>query len=97
MQAEILTANPASRIRILGINQTGQEASNPLAVEGNTIPWLQDVQDAAWAGWVVEWRDVIVLDEQNRRLFKVNLTSHNLTDPDEYAAVLARLKAVAGE
>ena len=45
MQTEILTANPASRIRILGINQTGQEASNDLAVAGRS-PF-------GWGRWIL--------------------------------------------
>lgn len=97
MQAEILQANPASRIRILGINQVGQESSNDLAVAGNSIPWLQDVLDAAWTGWLVTWRDVVILDGANRRTAVYNLTEHDLGVPDQYAELLALLKTAAGE
>lgn len=97
MQAEILAANPASRIRILGVNQTGQDPYNDLAVAGNSIPWLQDAADAAWGGWAVTWRDVVVLDGENRKVGVFNLTEHDITQPDEYAALLALLKSAAGE
>jgi hypothetical protein len=97
MQAEILAANPASKIRILGINQTGQEAYNDLAVAGNSIPWLQDAADAAWGGWAATWRDVVILDGANRKVGVFNLTEHDITQPAEYAALLALLKSAAGE
>jgi hypothetical protein len=97
MQAEILAANPASKIRVLGVNQAGQEASNDLAVAGRTLPWLQDVADEAWGTWAVTWRDVVIVDEQNRKVAVFNLTVHDLNQPAEYAALLALLKSSAGE
>ena len=97
MQTEILSANPSSRIRILGVNQVGQEASNDLAVAGNSIPWLQDVLDAAWTGWLAIHRDVVILDSANRKSAVFNLTVHDLTQPAEYAALLQLLRTTAGE
>ena len=97
MQAEILAANPASKIRILGVNQTGQEPYNDLAVAGNSIPWIQDAAGAAWGGWAVTWRDVVILDRENRKAAVFNLTEHDITQPAEYAALLALLRATAGE
>ena len=97
MQADLLAANPASRIRILGVNEDGQQGSNALAVEGRTLPWLQDLAGAAWGGWAVTYRDVIVLDEENREVGVFNLTVHDLGQPAEYAALLAMLKSAAGE
>ena len=97
MQADLLAANPASRIRILGVNEDGQQGSNALAVEGRTLRWLQDLAGAAWGGWAVTYRDVIVLDEENREVGVFNLTVHDLGQPAEYAALLAMLKSAAGE
>lgn len=97
MQAEILAANPASKIRILGVNEDGQQGSNALAVEGRTLPWLQDVAGAAWGGWAVTYRDVVVLDDQNRKVAVFNLSVHDLGRPQEYADLLAILRSAAGE
>jgi hypothetical protein len=97
LQAEILAANPASKVRIVGVNQDGQQAANDLATLNRTLPWLQDVAGAAWDGWSVEWRDVVLLDSRNRKREVVNLTDHDLNDPAEYAALKALLLSVAGE
>lgn len=97
MQAEILAANPSSKIRILGVNGTGQEAYNDLAVADNSIPWLQDTADTAWGAWGVTYRDVVILDAANRKVAVFNLTEHDLAIPGEYAALLALLRSAAGE
>ena len=97
MRAEILAANPASKIRILGVNRAGQEPSNDLVVAGHTTPWLQDPIGLVWSSWRVTWRDVVILDPANRTVGVFNLTQHNLTDPTQYAALLAMLKSAAGE
>ena len=98
MQAEILAANPASRIRILAVNETGYETGNLLAVEGRTLPLLQDDATAAvWTNWAVTWRDVVILDGENRAVGVFNLTEHNLAFEDEYNALRAILRLAAGE
>ena len=97
MQAQILAGDPASKIRILGVNQTDQASSNDLMVAGRTLPWLQDAADAAWGEWAVTWRDVVILDDQNRKVAVFNLTEHDLNQPSEYAALLALLETSAGE
>jgi hypothetical protein len=98
MQGQILSENPGSSIRILGVNETAQAAYNDLAVAGNSIPWLQDVQSEAWGGWAVTWRDVVILDAENKKVAVFNLTEHDIAgDPSEYAALLALLRSTAGE
>jgi hypothetical protein len=37
--------------------------------------------------WGAVWRDVIVLDRANAPVATFTLTSHNLADPAEYAAL----------
>src|SRR5262245_16506626 len=54
--------------RVLGVNQSDQAQYNDLAVAGKTVPWLQDADETAWGAWAVEWRDVVVLDEENRKV-----------------------------
>jgi hypothetical protein len=79
MQKELdaLKANPG--ISILGVNQIGQESENALACDGKDIPWLQETMTGlVWIPWQVVWRDVVILDGQNRRQATFNLTSHDL-------------------
>lgn len=98
MQAEILDANPASRIRLLAVNDSGSESGNPLAVAGRTIPLLQDTAEAAvWTSWGIEYRDVVILDGENGAIGVFNLTDHNLSLKVEYDALLDFLRLKAGE
>lgn len=82
---------------MIGVNQTGQEEWNDLAVEGNTVPWLQDVGDAVWTSWEAAWRDVVVLDAENRKVAVFNLFEHDLSNPDDRDALRALLLSAAGE
>ncbi len=98
MQAEILAANPESKIRILGVNRDDAASGVELAVEGNSIPLLQDTtRVGSWELWQVTYRDVVILDAENERVAVYNLTTHNLENPDDYAALLALLRQSAGE
>jgi hypothetical protein len=38
-----------------------------------------------WTTWAVGYRDVWVLDGENKPLSVYNLTQHNLADPVQYA------------
>jgi len=100
MQAEIglgVPAGAAIAIRILGINEAGQESGNAGMVVGRTLPFLQDTPaEYVWGGrWQVEWRDVVVLDAQNRRIAVYNLTAHDLGLPANYAELRDLLLAAA--
>jgi hypothetical protein len=98
MQAEILAANPSSKIRLLAVNDFGHETGNPLAVEGRVLPLLQDTAEAAvWTSWGIAYRDVVILDGENRSLGVFNLTDHNLSLKVEYDALLDFLRLKAGE
>jgi hypothetical protein len=98
MQAEILAANPASAQRLLGVNQTGYEAGNASVTAGRTIPWLQDTAAVnAWSSWAVTFRDVVILDALNRKVFVYNLTVHDLGNPTDYAQLKGILRVAAGE
>ncbi|GAB4132064.1 MAG: hypothetical protein Kow001_24870 [Acidobacteriota bacterium] len=72
-------ARPALHIEILGINRIGEEPYNSLITEGRTLSWLQDTPEAAvWEHWGVTYRDVRILDPQNRLYSVFNLTLFNL-------------------
>lgn len=51
-------------------------------MEGRKLPWLQDTaREDVWGDWDAEWRDVIVLDAQNRRIGVYPVLSKSLDDP----------------
>lgn len=98
MQEEVLSANPASRIRMLGVNLAGAESANPLTVEGRTLPLLQDTSSAAaWASWSAEQSDVVILDAENRAVGLFRLTVNSLSYAPDYDLLLDYLRLTAGE
>lgn len=61
------------------------------------LPWLQDTPEVdAWGLWRVTWRDVVILDRENRPVAVYNLTVHDLADPGSYAELKALLLTAAG-
>lgn len=97
MQDEINAEGWAQGVRILGVNATGLEGSNPAAIVGKDLPWLQDTAAAGvWALWAVEWRDVVILDGANRKVGVYNLTNYDLEDPGNYIELKAMLHAAVG-
>jgi len=97
MQREILAANPSSRIRVGGVNSFDAASGNALMTAGRKLPWLQDATGAVWTSWDVTNRDTVVLDPANAKAAVYNLTVHDLSDPANYAELLAILRATAGE
>jgi hypothetical protein len=72
-------------IHLLGVNAAGEESGDSLAVQGRTLPWLQDTPAAdVWKAWAVGWRDVVILDQGNRRIAVYNLTAHDLSVAANY-------------
>ncbi len=86
MQAEISTANPTTPVRIIGVNAAGEESGNDAICQGRILPWLQDTpQQNVWGAWQVTWRDVVILDKENRTIQVYNLTSHSLANSAFYS------------
>lgn len=50
-----------------------------------------------WAAWQVTFRDVVILDTENRPVGVYNLTVHDLGDPASYAELKQLLIAATGE
>ena len=99
MQKDIDTLATAHAIRIIGVNAAGQESGNDGICVGRTLPWLQDVtlaDHSAWQLWHVTWRDVVVLDPDNKIVHVYNLTSNDLTNPAKYAELRQILVGAAG-
>jgi hypothetical protein len=96
MQAEIDSTGTAKPVRILGVNAVGQESDNALICEGRSIPWLQDTgAQNVWSSWQVNYRDVVILDAENRVLEVYNLTQHDLAQPANYTELKDILSAAA--
>jgi len=90
----VATAIP---IRILGVNASGEAAGNAAMCAGRVLPWLQDQKPPdAWHLWQADFRDVIVLDDENKVVSIYNLTIHNLTDSTNYAQLRTILLTAAG-
>ncbi|MBK7582007.1 MAG: hypothetical protein IPI67_17595 [Myxococcales bacterium] len=70
------------------MNGIALESGNSTITAGRTLPWLQDTLAAdVWNKWMVEYRDVVVLDKENRPIAVYNLTVHDLADPNNFAAL----------
>lgn len=53
-----------------------------------SLPWLQDTEDVSvWTAWNVTWRDVRILDSQNRLFAVYNLTENSLADVENREAL----------
>lgn len=73
---------------LAAVNATGFEDAVPGMAERGDLPLLQDTAAAdVWGAWAVEYRDVVLLDRENRRVAVFNLTVHDLAQPAEYAAL----------
>jgi hypothetical protein len=87
--------------QILGVNgldatlgdSSGYEIGNPTVTSGRTTPWLQptDAMSDPWITWAVEYRDVVLLDEQNFPVAVYNLTQNSLDTQANYDALKALL------
>jgi hypothetical protein len=96
MQSEVDTATTTRPIRILGVNAAGEESDNAIICAGRVLPWLQDTPQArVWDAWQVTWRDVVVLDGDNRVILVYNLTDHDLSSPANYAELKSSLLGAA--
>jgi hypothetical protein len=83
-------------IKLLGVNQIGEEYANAAACFQKDIPWLQDnVDTAAWDKWQVGYRDVYILDANNELIAVYNLTAHDLADASNYDELKLMLETAA--
>jgi hypothetical protein len=91
------TVATAISIRILGVNAPEESAGNVGMCAGRVLPWLQDQKPPdAWHLWQADFRDVIVLDLENKVVSVYNLTVHNLADSTNYAELRTILITAAG-
>ena len=83
-------------MEILGVNEVGHESGNATFTDGRDLAWLQeDASTPVWKDWGVTYRDVWILDEQNKPIDVYNLTEHDLEDPANFEELKQRfLEAV---
>lgn len=82
-------------MRFLAVNREDGVDSAGEAVEGRTLPFLQDtVEVDAWGSWQVEWRDIVILDANNEVVGVMNLTDYDL-EVQENVELLRELVAEA--
>lgn len=90
----------------MAVNEQGQEFGNEFLEED--LPCLQDGEKGPWTTWDPIYRDVIVLDGENRKVAVFNLTDTPLANYDvgtqsyvtntaNYAALRSILLGAAGE
>ena len=84
-------------IEILGVNEKSMASGNAGFIAERTLPWLQDTDVAnVWTSWQVNWRDVIVLDGENKVVRIYNLSDYDLSVPANYNALRTILIDAAG-
>ena len=68
-------------VEIVGINNPDDSANNHYVVaEERSLPWLQDsATSSAWLSWKVVWRDLRIVDPQNRLVAVLNLSYNDLS------------------
>ncbi len=68
------------------MNYIGSSNYNALMTEGRDLVWMQDdTEQNVWGRWAVTYRDVQILDPQNRVFAIYNLTEHDLAQPENQA------------
>jgi hypothetical protein len=96
MQEEIDTEGWSTETRLIGINQIGAESGNETICNGRSIPWLQDTAaQQVWQKWEVVYRDVVILDAENKRLAVFNLTIYDLAESANYDSLKSLLRSFA--
>ena len=97
---ELHTERPDLPIHALAVNEDGLQSGLNDLCQVSDLTVLQDDDVArVWERWNASWRDVVILGRDNAPYATFSLSSHTLTDPDDYAALKALFieAAEAGE
>ena len=101
MQKELSQEFDQLDIQLLGINHTGHEIGNENFTDGVDLPWLGDLDanedgvSDTWDSWNVDSRDVVILDGQNHAVATYNLTTHDISESENYAELKDLLVTIA--
>jgi hypothetical protein len=89
-------ANTDLNVEIVGINVKSDVAYNGSYTVGIALPWLQDTAEQnVWTFWNARWRDVRIVDSQNRLLAIYNVDDHDLSIPDNFQTLKQLLLSFA--
>lgn len=70
------------------MNDIGYEIGNGSVTDMRTLPWLQATAMAdVWEQWQPSYRDVVILDGENKVVGIYNLTINDLSVPENFAAL----------
>jgi hypothetical protein len=85
---ELRSERPEWNIEIVGINWITSSSANPLMTAGRILPWLQTSStNRAESIWGATYRDVRILDPENRLVGLYNLSANDLGQADRRAAM----------
>ena len=80
-------------VQLLAINESGYSGLEGMSGLGD-VPVLQDTTAVdVWETWDVTFRDVVILDTDNRKVRSFNLTENDLRVSANYAALKSILIA----
>jgi hypothetical protein len=97
MQDDLSQRFPDFEFQILAVNERGHSTGIETAVKERTLPLLQDdMTQMVWENWAVTYRDVIVLDGENKVFGLLNLTDNSLAEAEHYATVEGLLLQAGG-
>ena len=67
-------------IQIVGLNGIDKDTKDSFVAERD-LPWLLDTaEDDVWSQWKIAYRDLLILDPENKPVAVFNLTQFNLSD-----------------
>ncbi|UCE01384.1 MAG: hypothetical protein JSW67_08755 [Candidatus Latescibacterota bacterium] len=96
MQKELADEGLPVMLQILGVNEAGHESGNDAISNGRDLPWLQEGGGhSVWTQWQVTYRDVILLDAENKPTTIYNLTEHSLANASDYDTLKSLLRQAA--
>jgi hypothetical protein len=91
MMNELSSEHPGA-VQLLAVNEVGFESSTDGMAELGDIPLLQDTAATnAWSTWNAVYRDVILVDAEGQKV-----EAYDLSKPENYAALKAKLQSAAG-
>ena len=96
MQDELTTEYPSLPITLLSINMIGSSSGVASFSSDMDLPMVQDTDsDLIWDAWGGEWRDIRILDGENKTYATVNLTTYSLGNSGNYDSLKALLVGAA--
>ncbi|MDP6931896.1 MAG: hypothetical protein QGG40_03230 [Myxococcota bacterium] len=77
------------------MNHIAESEDNEAMSDEANLPWLQDDESDVWSLWRVEYRDVVLLDSENRLVQIYNLSENDLSESDKYLELKGYLEFLA--